>query len=42
MIDALGMGLGYTMALIIISAQENFRNGTITIWGDLVQLNWIL
>jgi electron transport complex protein RnfE len=41
MIDALGMGLGYTMALIIISAIREFLgNGTITIWGDL-KLNLI-
>lgn len=38
-IDGISMGLGYTLALIIISlAREFLGNGTITIWGDL-QIN---
>lgn len=38
-IDGISMGLGYTLALIIISlVRELLGNGTITIWGDL-QLN---
>ena len=38
-VDGISMGLGYTLALIIISVvRELLGNGTITIWGDL-QLN---
>ncbi len=38
-IDGISMGLGYTLALIIISLIREFLgNGTITIWGDL-QIN---
>lgn len=37
MVDAIGMGLGYTMALIIVSLIREFLgSGTITIWGNLV------
>jgi electron transport complex protein RnfE len=34
--DAIGMGLGFTIALIIVaSIRESLGNGTITIWGNL-------
>jgi electron transport complex protein RnfE len=37
MVDAIGMGLGYTMALIIVSIIREFLGaGTITVWGNLV------
>jgi electron transport complex protein RnfE len=37
MVDALGMGLGYTMALLLVSTFREFLGkGTITIWGDLM------
>lgn len=36
-LDGLGMGLGYTLALMILSLiREVIGNGTITIWGNLV------
>lgn len=36
-LDALGMGLGYSLALIVISLIREFLGaGTITIWGNLV------
>ena len=37
LIDGLGMGIGYTLALAIISIiREVLGSGTITIWNDLV------
>lgn len=37
LIDALGMGIGYSLALIVISViREVLGNGTLTIWGNLM------
>jgi electron transport complex protein RnfE len=34
--DAIGMGIGFTMALIVVSTfREVIGNGTLTIWGSL-------
>jgi Na+-translocating ferredoxin:NAD+ oxidoreductase subunit E len=34
--DALGMGLGFTVALVVVSAiREVLGNGTLTLWNDL-------
>ncbi|MBM4142211.1 MAG: electron transport complex subunit RsxE, partial [Lentisphaerae bacterium] len=34
--DGLGMGLGFTIALIVVAAiRELSGNGTVTVWGDL-------
>jgi electron transport complex protein RnfE len=34
--DGIGMGLGFTLALIVVSAiREIAGNGTLTVWGDL-------
>ena len=37
MVDAVGMAIGVTLALVVIAFVREFvGNGTITIWGDLV------
>ena len=38
--DAIGMGIGFTLALAMIAAiREFFGNGSLTLWGDLALRN---
>lgn len=38
--DAIGMGIGFTLALALIAtAREFFGNGSITVWGDIALTN---